>query len=110
MEFDDDSQSDTVSEFEAVPAPIWNEEVATVLKTQAVGLKFVTHDMFSCGSQYIAHQCNCVTRTAKGFAATVFERYPHTNTYSSARGKKCRIPGTIEAFEPAKETDPGIIN
>ena len=110
IQFDDDTQSDTVSDFEAVPAPIWNETLANVLTKQTEGLIFVDHDIFSCCSQYIAHQCNCSTRTANGFAATVFSKYPHTNTYSFARGKKCRIPGTIEAFEQAGETDSGVIN
>ena len=86
------------------------KRLITYLDNRAMVLKFVTHDIFSCGAQYIAHQCNCVTRKAKGLAAAVFAKYPHADTYSFPRGKRCRVPGTIEAFEPACETDPGVIN
>ena len=81
-----------------------------MIEQQGEGLKFVTHDILTCGAQYIAHQCNCTSRTARGLAASIFAKYPHTDTYSFPRGKKCRVPGTIETFEPATDTDPGVIN
>lgn len=41
---------------------------------------------------YIAHQCNCISRTPKHLSHQVFSRFPEANIYNS--GEK-RIPGTI---------------
>ena len=37
--------------------------------------------MLTCDADYIAHQCNCVTRGAKGLAKAIFSRFPYANTY-----------------------------
>lgn len=43
----------------------------------------------------IAHQCNCVTVQSKGFAASLFERFPDENVYVRRGWKKTDVPGTI---------------
>jgi hypothetical protein len=43
--------------------------------------------------EYICHQCNCVTKVAKGLAKDLFERYPDANVYTSR--KTYSVPGTI---------------
>lgn len=35
--------------------------------------------------QYIVHQCNCVTRQAKGLARDIFIKFPHANIYNRPR-------------------------
>lgn len=44
-------------------------------------------------AQIIAQQCNCVTKTAKGLAASIIERFPYANFYAENPNRK---PGTIE--------------
>lgn len=47
-------------------------------------------------TQYIAHQCNCVTPHGKGLSAALFCCYPWADTYS--RRPQPSQPGTIEVF------------
>lgn len=44
-------------------------------------------------AQIIVQQCNCVTKTAKGLAASIIERFPYANFYENNPDRK---PGTIE--------------
>ena len=56
-------------------------------------LKVVQGDIFNATEDYIAHQCNCVSKDAKGLAQNIFQIYPHADTYST-RTQHSK-PGTI---------------
>ena len=51
-------------------------------------------DLCQATEQYIVHQCNCVKRSAKGLAATLFEKFPYSECYKSRTQDD--IPGTIK--------------
>ena len=38
-------------------------------------------DLLNCDIQYIAHQCNCLSRSGKGLAKAIFDKYPYANVY-----------------------------
>lgn len=57
-------------------------------------------DLLESKEQFIAHQCNCVTKISKGIASTIFQKHPVANTYQF-RTKPSK-PGTIDVFEDAK--------
>jgi len=44
-------------------------------------------DLLECDVQYIAHQCNCVSKTASGLAGDIFKKFPWADIYSPR--KKC---------------------
>ncbi|CAK0871526.1 unnamed protein product [Prorocentrum cordatum] len=69
-------------------------------------LRMVTADVLQSGAQYIAHQCNCRTRHAKGLAAAVFARHPRADTYAAGRPREV---GTLDVFPPTA-AGPGVIN
>ncbi len=56
----------------------------------------VTGDLLEENTQYIAHQCNCVTNYGKGLSAALFRRFPWADTYSDRNMPS--VPGTIEVF------------
>jgi hypothetical protein len=41
---------------------------------------------------YIAHQCNCMSKTPKHLSAAVFAKFPHANIYKK---EVKRVPGNI---------------
>ncbi len=49
-------------------------------------------DLLEIDTQYIAHQCNCVSTYSKGLAKEIFKKYPESNVYITGES---RIPGTI---------------
>jgi ribA/ribD-fused uncharacterized protein len=63
-------------------------------------------DLLDAPEQYIAQQCNTVSKSAKGLSAAMFARFPHANVYNGAV-KVVRKPGAISVHG-----DPGrlIIN
>jgi O-acetyl-ADP-ribose deacetylase (regulator of RNase III) len=48
-------------------------------------LERVKGNLLDATEQYIAHQCNCTSTTAKGLAATLFRRYPYADIYRERR-------------------------
>lgn len=61
-------------------------------------LNIRTGDLLQATEQYIAHQCNCVSRGARGLAKTLFAKYPHANVYQSRKSPS--QPGTILVHGP----------
>lgn len=59
-------------------------------------LRFVTGDITEANEKYIVHQCNCVTKRAKGLAQSIFDKYPYSNTYKLRVGPQLDRPGTIQ--------------
>ena len=57
-------------------------------------VKVVTGDLLESKEQYIAHQCNCVTKSAAGLASYIFKKCPYSNVYYSRQHKS--EPGTIQ--------------
>ena len=53
----------------------------------------VEGDLLSIETDYIAHQCNCVTKAARGLAKALFAKYPEANIYRQ-RGMQPDKPGT----------------
>ena len=65
-----------------------------------MALRFVEMDLLSSPAQFIAHQCNCTSRVAKGLAKDIFTRFPHADTYGTG---STRVPGTIHVAGNAGE-------
>ena len=63
--------------------------------TTTVQLLEIEGDMLSCDADYIAHQCNCTTRGAKGLARAMFSRFPYADTYR--RGAR-RVAGACDVW------------
>ena len=60
-------------------------------------------------SGFIVHQCNCVTRSAKGLAKKIFDKYPEANIYSDGTVRRSgdviirgRIINLIGQYYPGK--------
>lgn len=58
--------------------------------------------------QYICHQCNCVTYTAAGVAAQLFEKYSYADCYSTRI--EADKPGTIHYAKGSEPCEANIIN
>jgi hypothetical protein len=56
--------------------------------------ELVIGDLFESREQYLAHQCNCITRRAAHLAREVFRRYPEANIYRDRAAAD--VPGTID--------------
>ena len=53
----------------------------------------VEGDLLDAKTDFIGHQCNCVTKTSLGLATEIFKKFPCANTY--AKRKSPTEPGTI---------------
>lgn len=63
-------------------------------------MRIVSGDILTYPSNYIVHQCNCVTTSSAGLAASIFKKWPEANTYQ--RGSRGRQPGRIDTIRPGK--------
>jgi O-acetyl-ADP-ribose deacetylase (regulator of RNase III) len=43
--------------------------------------QIVSGDLLDADTQYIAHQCNCVSKGVSGIAAAIFAKWPEANVY-----------------------------
>ncbi len=60
--------------------------------------EIVEGDLLESGLKIIAHQCNCITRTGKGLARVIFDRFPYANFYGLKRNVgNCVICEPIES-------------
>lgn len=55
----------------------------------------VEGDLTTAKEKYIAHQCNCITKYAKGIAKTIFDKFPYSNIYTEREKYGATIPGKI---------------
>lgn len=46
-------------------------------------ITLVVGDLLESSEQFIAHQANCVSSTAAGLAASIFEKYPYADVYTN---------------------------
>lgn len=46
-------------------------------------IKVINKDILLSECDFIAHQCNCVTKKSRGLAKAIFDKYPQANTYSN---------------------------
>lgn len=53
----------------------------------------VDGDLLTHNAQYIAHQCNCISKTAAHLANSIFKKFPYADEYSNRT--KNSEPGTI---------------
>ena len=60
-------------------------------------IEIINGDICNSDTQYIAHQCNCVTNYGKGLSKTLFSKYPYSDIYICRTKYKDTndIPGTI---------------
>jgi O-acetyl-ADP-ribose deacetylase (regulator of RNase III) len=60
-------------------------------------ITYVDGSILDANTQFIAHQCNCITRCFAGLADTIFTRYPEANAFDSRqrRGVLMDTPGTV---------------
>jgi O-acetyl-ADP-ribose deacetylase (regulator of RNase III) len=63
-------------------------------------------DLLEFKADYIAHQCNCISKGSSGLAKTIKDRYPYADQSigrpNSGGSSKADIPGTIRVFLPPK--------
>jgi len=73
-------------------------------------------DLLEADQQYIVHQTNCVTRSARGLAADIFRRFPHADVYNAVTRSRREtiagdVPGTVAVMgEGAADPERGVIN
>lgn len=61
-------------------------------------VEVVTGDLLTVEADLIVHQCNCVTKRAKGLAAALFAAFPEADVYALRKAKNKRgksRPGTV---------------
>jgi O-acetyl-ADP-ribose deacetylase (regulator of RNase III) len=73
----------------------------------------INGNLLASPEQFIAHQCNCVTKKGRGLAKSMFAAFPEANAYSSRTAPS--IPGTIDVkgkvinmfaqYSPGKNVD-----
>jgi O-acetyl-ADP-ribose deacetylase (regulator of RNase III) len=51
-------------------------------------IEIITGDLLEAPDKYIAHQCNCLTQGSAGVAKSIFDKFPHANTYA----RRVRLP------------------
>ena len=49
------------------------------------GYRVIPGDLLTCKASYIAQQCNCVSRGARGLAKALFHAFPHADVYKRRR-------------------------
>ncbi|OHT14843.1 hypothetical protein TRFO_14805 [Tritrichomonas foetus] len=57
-------------------------------------LEIVEGDLLSSKEKYIVHQCNCISKGAKGLAKAIYDKYPYADAYKIQPRKD--TPGTIK--------------
>lgn len=57
-------------------------------------IKIVKGDLLTATEQYIAHQCNCISKQSAGLARFLFMEYPYADTYFTR--DKTSVPGSID--------------
>lgn len=65
-------------------------------------LQMLQGNLLDAPDQYIAHQCNCVTVRSKHLAWSMFDRYPHADTYQYRTGRQDEA-GTVTVCGDGKE-------
>ena len=45
-------------------------------------IEIVAGDLLNSQEKYIAHQCNCLTQSSAGTARAIFDKFPHSDTYT----------------------------
>lgn len=60
--------------------------------TSIANLTIVNQDLLKSVCQFIAHQCNCISKKGAGLSLYLFKKYPYANIYND---DTVRIPGTI---------------
>ncbi|EAX95260.1 hypothetical protein TVAG_149800 [Trichomonas vaginalis G3] len=58
-------------------------------------LSIVEEDITEAKEKYIVHQCNCITKYAKGLAKQIFDKFPYSNVYKNRERYSANIPGAI---------------
>ena len=70
-------------------------------------MQVVSGDILESDKDFIAHQCNCVSKSGLGLAKSLFDKFPNANTYKNRQ--RASIPGTIEFF-PIRDSKQFIVN
>ena len=75
-------------------------------------LKIVDGSLLDSDCQYIAHQCNCYSRSGAGLASAVFKAFPWADVYSnrSERGNYAALFGSITVHGDPKRNQRYVIN
>jgi O-acetyl-ADP-ribose deacetylase (regulator of RNase III) len=66
-----------------------------------MSMKIIEDDLLNSDAQYIAHQCNCLTKKGAGLSYVMFKKFPHADIYSKRTSKD--QPGTIVIRGSEKE-------
>lgn len=70
--------------------------------------KIIEENILNSNEKYICQQCNCVTKSAKGLAKSIIDKYSWANPYEDRNNNNYDTPGTIIELEYSKK-DPIII-
>lgn len=70
-------------------------------------IKIIKGDLLKATEDYIAHQCNCLTKNSAGLAFKLFKKFPYANVYKTRMGAS--IPGTIQVCGNGQE-DRYVVN
>lgn len=71
-------------------------------------LEIIRDNILNSKQKYICQQCNCVTKSAKGLAKSIIDKYNWANPYEYRNKNNYDTPGTIIELEYSKK-DPIII-
>lgn len=73
-------------------------------------LSVVERDLLSASEQYIVHQCNCVSKGARGLAKCIFQRWPHADVYGERHEQKSTSKLGSIAARGVYDGQRGVIN
>jgi len=83
-----------------------------VQETEKFMLKNISGNLLDSDCQYIAHQCNCHSRSGAGLASAIFKAFPWADIYSdrSERGDDAPLFGSITVHGDPKRNQRHVIN
>lgn len=67
-------------------------------------LKIIQENILNSREMYICQQCNCVTKSAKGLAKSIIDKYIWANPYEDRNKNNYDTPGTIVELEYSKKS------
>lgn len=62
-------------------------------------IEIIKGDLLDATTDFICHQCNCVTKKGKGLSKAIFDKYPESNIYAPRLVNNYKDePGTIKVI------------
>lgn len=67
-------------------------------------LSIIQENILNSREKYICQQCNCVTKSTKGLAKSIIDKYIWANPYKDRNKNNYDTPGTIVELEYSKRS------